>query len=221
MRKNEYSIVVLSCDRYEPCWKAFFTLLDKYFKDHPKVYLVTESKTCKYCDTINVDSNIWSVRFREALKVIPYDYVLVMLDDFFIRDYVDFKRIEDIDFKEGVICYNFEKNYREPLIHGEEWNIQRNNQVYLNSCQPSLWRKDLLIERLQEDKNPQEWELTCVNSPYVHYINNKDFIIDIGYRHQDLSIGFGITRGCLSRECKEFLESEGLCGEIVNHYPLL
>lgn len=217
----DYSILVLSCDKYEPCWKPFFTLLDKYWEGHPKTYLVTESKKCKYCDTINVDSNIWSVRFREALKTIDSEYVLVMLEDFFIRDYVDTDRIGEIEFKDGVICYNFEIDYRDPLIHGEKWDIQRNNQVYLNSCQPTLWKKDLLLERLRENKNPQEWETIVVNSPYIHYINNKDFIIDIGYRHQDLSIGWGITRGKLARECKEFLEKEGLLNEIIDYYPLL
>lgn len=216
-----YVILVLSCDKYEPCWKPFFALLDKYFKNHPKVYLVTESKTCPYCDTINVDSDVWSVRFREALKIIDSEYVLTMLDDFFIRDYVDVDRINEIEFKDGVICYNFEINYREPLIYGEKWCVQRNNQVYLNSCQPTLWRKDLLIERLKDNKNPQEWETMVVNSPYVHYINNEDFIIDIGYRHQDLSVGWGITRGKIAKECLEFLESEGLSDEIVNHYTLL
>ena len=219
--KDRYVILVLSCDKYEPCWKPFFTLLDKYWKNHPKVYLVTESKTCPYCETINVNSNVWTYRFREALKRIDSKYVLTMLDDFFIRREVDDDRINEIEFKDGVICYNFEINYREPLLRGNEWDVQRNNQVYLNSCQPSLWDRKLLIDRLNVAQNPQEWELTVIKSPYIHYINNKDFIIDIGYRHQDLSIGWGITRGVLTEECHKFLESEGLYDGTLGYYTLL
>ena len=221
MKKKDYSILVLSCDKYEPCWTPFFKLLDKYWESHPSVYLVTESKKCEYCKTINVDSDIWSQRFLGALREIESDYVLVMLDDFFIRDYVDVDRISDIEFTSDIICYNFEIDYREPALRLNEWDIQKNNQVYLNSCQPTLWDRKKLMQRLYCDLNPQEWELQNIDSRYIHFINNKDFIIDIGYRHQDLSVGWGITRGKLSRECKEFLEKEGLLNEIVNYYTLL
>ena len=221
MKKSDYVILVLSCDKYEPCWTPFFTLLDKYFTNHPKVYLVTETKKCEYCETINVDSDIWSKRFLEALRKIKNEYVLVMLDDFFIRDYVDVDRINDIEFTDDIICYNFELEYREPAVMLNEWDIQKNNQVYLNSCQPTLWCKSKLMQRLYNSLNPQEWELLRIDSKYIHFINNKDLIIDIGYRHQDLSIGWGITRGKLSRECRDFLEKEGLLNEIVDYYTLL
>lgn len=218
---KDYVILVLSCDKYWACWKPFFILLDKYWKNHPKVYLVTESKTCEYCDTINVNSDIWSVRFLGALREIECEHVLVMLDDFFIRGPVDSDRIDRIKFGDNDICYNFELEYREPALRLNEWDIQKNNQVYLNSCQPALWDRKKLMTRLYCDLNPQEWETQVIDSRYIHYINNQDFIIDIGYRHQDLSIGFGITRGKLSRECLEFLESEGLSDEIIDYYPLL
>ena len=221
MKKKDYVILVLSCDKYEPCWTPFFALLDKYWESHPKVYLVTESKKCKYCDTINIDSDIWSRRFLGALREIESEYVLVMLDDFFIRDYVDVDRINDIEFTRDTICYNFEIDYREPALRLNDWDIQKNNQVYLNSCQPTLWNRKLLMTRLYCDLNPQEWELQTIDSCFIHFINNQDFIIDIGYRHQDLSIGWGITRGKLARECKDFLEKEGLLNEIIYYYELL
>ena len=221
IKKNDYVILVLSCDKYEPCWTPFFKLLDKYWECHPKVYLVTETKKCEYCETINVDSDIWSKRFLEALRKIKNEYVLVMLDDFFIRDYVDVDRINDIEFTDDIICYNFELEYREPRERKEGWDIQKNNQVYLTSTQPSLWDRKKLMGLICDDMSPWDFELQVVDSPYNFYINNQDFIIDIGYRHQDLSIGWGITRSCLSQECKDFLESEGLLNEIIDYYRLL
>ena len=221
MKKKDYSILVLSCDKYEPCWTPFFKLLDKYWESHPSVYLVTESKKCEYCNTININSDIWSERFLGALREIESDYVLVMLDDFFIRDYVDVDRIDNIEFTSDIICYNFEIDYREPALRLNEWDIQKNNQVYLTSTQPSLWDRKKLITLIGDNMSPWEFELQVVDSPYDFYINNQNYIIDVGYRHQDLSIGWGITRGKLSRECKEFLEKEGLLDEIINYYPLL
>lgn len=214
-------LLILSCDKYEPCWKPFFTLLEKYYPHHPKCFLVTETKNCPYCKTINVDTPIWTNRFLKALRQIDDEEILVMLDDFFIRKPVDEERINNIQFTDDIICYNFEINIREPALRLREWDIQKNNQIYLNSCQPTLWNKKLLMQRLYNDLNPQEWETLIIDSPYIHMINNKDYIIDIGYRWQDLSIGWGITRGKITKECIEFLESEGLADEIINHYPIL
>ena len=126
-------ILVLSCDKYEPCWKPFFTLLEKYYPGHPKTFLVTETKTCPYCETININSDKWGIRFKGALNQLTDDDVLVMLDDFFIRDPVDAERISKIKTNNEIMCYNFEQDYREPLIKLKERNIKKNNQIYLNS----------------------------------------------------------------------------------------
>ena len=211
-------ILVLSCDKYEPCWKPFFTLLDKYYPNHPKCYLVCETKTCNYCETINANSNSWTYRFREALKKIEDDEVLVMLDDFFIRKPVDVSRIEKLKFTDDIACYNFESQYREPALHCKDWDIQKNNQTYLNSCQPTLWNRKVLIDRLDGDKSPQNWEWQVVDSPYIHFINTKGLIIDIGKTYD---MNWGIVRGKLSQECLTFLKSEGLADEIINYYALL
>ena len=208
--------LVLSCDSYSSLWELFFHFYDKYYPDHPKTYLVTETKTCPYCETINVNSQVWSVRFRWALEKIKSDKVLVLLDDFFIRSRVDSKRIENLKFTDDIICYNFELEYRKPVLQLNEWDIQANNQVYLNSCQPTLWDRDKLKERLNGDFSPQEWETQRVDSPYIHFINSKDYIIDVGYRHQPLSEGWGITRGRLTLECINFLKNE-----TVNYNALL
>ena len=213
-------ILVMSCDKYEICWEPFFKLLDKYYKGHPETYLLTETKNCPYCKTINIQGS-WTKRFKEALKQIDDNEILVMLDDFFIRKPVDIDRINKIKFTDDIICYNFELEYREPLIELKEWDIQKNNQEYLNSCQPTIWNKKLLIERLNCDMTPQEWETQIINSPYIHFINNKDYIIDIGYRHQELEKGWGITRGKITKECIDFLESEGLADEIKHYYTIL
>ena len=63
-------IVVMSCDKYKSCWKPFFTLLDKYWGNHPKAVLVCETEECPYCETINIPSDIWTTRLRKALEVI-------------------------------------------------------------------------------------------------------------------------------------------------------
>lgn len=211
-------ILVLSCDKYKPCWKPFFTLLDKYYPNHPECYLVCETKKCDYCKTINVDNQSWTYRFQKALEQIKDDQVLVLLDDFFIREPVDYKRIESLKFTNNIACYNFEQQYREPALHCEGWDIQKNKQVYLNSCQPTLWNRKVIIERLNMDKSPQDWEWQIIDSPYIHFINNQGLIINIG---KTCDMNWGIVRGKISKECLDFLESEGLADDIIDYYPLL
>ena len=198
-------ILVLSCDKYKSCWKPFFALLNKYYPTHPECYLVTETEKCSYCKTININNQSWTYRFKEALKQINDNEILVMLDDFFIRQPVDYKRIEKIKFTDDIACYNFEQEYREPALRCKEWDIQKNNQVYLNSCQPTLWNKKVLLEKLNEDKSPQDWEWIQIDSPYIHFINNQNLIIDIGKTYD---MNWGIVRGKISQECLDFLEKE-------------
>lgn len=213
---DNLSILVLSCDKYKNTWKPFFTLLDRYYTNHNETYLSTETLYSSGADwVINVNSDIWTKRFREALKIIDTDYVLVMLDDFFIREKVNDKLIakalSTIEKDKNIAVINFEKDYRKSLRYNDCFNKQLNNQVYLNSCQPSIWNREILIDRLKENETAWVWETKVINSPYIHLINNNqnDFIIDVGYRHQPIEIGWGITRGRLTNECKAFLEKKG------------
>lgn len=201
----DFSIVVLSCDKYNSTWPAFFGLLNRYYSNHPKTYLITETKKCSLADeTINIDSDIWSERIREGLKQVQENYVLIMLDDFFLRAKVDEDRIKAIKFKNNDIVYNFEKKYRE-CQDNNEWALQFQNQMYLNSCQPSLWDKERLINSLSKNQNPWEWEMTIVNSEYNYYLNNGSTIMDIGMGVYP----WGITKGQITRECQTALNTEG------------
>lgn len=210
-------ILVLSCDAYSYVWPTFFTLLDKYYPHHPEVYLSTETKQCDFCKTIKTNSQVWTERFKSALEQIPDDYVLVMLEDFFIRKPVNEQEILDAEkimqSNKNVIVCNFELQYRKGITTVyPKYEKQMNKQTYLNSCQPSLWNRKLLINRLQKPQTAWEWETSVIDSPYMHLINNtKEYIIDVGYRHQPIEKGgWGITRGKVSQECLDFLKSENL-----------
>jgi hypothetical protein len=205
------SLVVLSSDGYSQYWDWFFALKNKYWQDCPyKTYLITETKTCHQCETINVASPIWTERVRKGLsKIKGRGNVLIMLEDYFIRQPVNQKRIDEAEklLTEEVASFNFEQNYRDVPVEKNSWGLQKNNQVYLNSTQPSFWRKITLMNRLREKLNAWDWELKVVDSIYEHWINTGDQIIDTGYRHGQ---EFGIKQGKMTKECELFLKKEGL-----------
>lgn len=85
------------------------------------------------------------------------DYVLLMLDDMLLRQPVNEELIKDalkvLENNPKVAVINFEKNYREALPFSENWVEQKQNQMYLHSCQPSLWRRTALIDNLKKDED--------------------------------------------------------------------
>jgi hypothetical protein len=202
-------VLIMSCDSYNDTWLPFSILYNKYFPNNYKTYIVTETKTCPYFDTIK-KTGAWTKRLKEALQELDSEYVLLMLDDYFIHSKVDIKRIEQClnDIKlTNAIVYNFEFKYRQCVELNNRYDIQLNNQHYLNSTQPSIWNRQRLIERLDKEQTAQEWELTKIDSEYIHLINNtNEKIIDIGYdiNHKP----WGIVQGKWSRETKELFDRE-------------
>ena len=202
-------VLVMSCDSYNDTWLPFSILYNKYFPNNYKTYIVTETKTCSYFDTIK-KTGAWTKRLREALCELDSEYVLLMLDDYFIHDKVDLERIKETLrlFDDKTATFNFELDYRPSKQYYENWNKQFNNQAYLNSTQPSIHNRLKLIERLDKDQTPWEWELTKLDSKYYFFINDGKPIINTGYdlNHKP----WGIVQGKWSRETKELFDKEGI-----------
>lgn len=203
------SVLIMSCDGYSDLWQPFYELYKKYWNPPYKTYLCNETKDCEYFETIKTQGE-WTTRLRKALEQIDSEYVLLMLDDFFIREYVDQERITRVlaDFKTDTAVYNFEKVFDTKTQNEETEGFKQriNKDSYLNSCQPSIHNRKKLLERLQEDMNAWQWETKTVDSPYKFYINCEEWIIDVGHRRK--REGFGITRGKWTEECIEFLKKE-------------
>ena len=201
-----YSIIMMSCDKYKCLAPAFDACMDRYYPNHPSIHHI-------------FGEDIWSKRLREGLEYIIDDYVLVMLDDMLIRQPVNEELIEDalkvLENNPDVAVVNFEKNYREALPFSENWLKQKDNQMYLHSCQPSLWRRAALIDNLKRDEDAWSWEMTWVNNSWTYLINKDVDIIDIG-RTNDLN--WGVSRGRLTPEFKRFLEYEDLFSNEIQDF---
>jgi hypothetical protein len=201
----------MSCDKYEDTWKPFFQLKEKYWQTDIPTYVGTETKDCKYANTIKTVGS-WTSRVRQTLEQIDSDYVIFMLDDFFIREYVDQERIIKLieKFDENAAVYNFEQSYDYTDKDDKYgFKLRRNQSQYLCSCQPSLWNRKILIEYLQEDMTPHEWELQIKDTPYRHYINASELIINIGY-YIPKREAWGIVAGKWAKEMVDLDKKESL-----------
>ena len=84
--------------------------------------------------------------------------------------------------------------------------------MYLHSCQPSLWRREALIDNLLKDEDAWAWEMTWINNNWIYLINKGMDIIDVGTTN---NFNWGIARGRLTDEFKDFLIHENLYSDEI------
>ena len=157
---NRITILVNSCDTYDDLWFAFFTLLKKYWNplDIP-IILNTESVDCFY-DGLNIkcvhpqDKNVpYGERLLNALKYVDTEYVIIMLDDFFLRESVNADDITQIvnwmDNDKNIVYFNCDCT---PVY--ADWEVEKypgykripwGNEYTLN-MQVAVWRTKKLVK---------------------------------------------------------------------------
>lgn len=84
---RDCALLVVSCDAYSDLWKPFFTLLDRNWPDCPyTVYLGSGSQSMPGVTALSSQGGRdWSRCMIDYLMQLEQDYILVMLDDFFLR----------------------------------------------------------------------------------------------------------------------------------------
>ena len=156
--KNDYAVLILSCDKYSDTWYPFFSSYSKFWKyDKTKIYLVTNN--IEFNGVINLttiktgDETSWSSKVRIALKSICEKYILVLLDDYFLIDNVSTDEIRDL--------YTFIESDNVDylcLIPSQKKNVYKDNismiskkNLYGKTLQPAFWRKDYFQSCLYND----------------------------------------------------------------------
>lgn len=206
-------IFVASCDKNEDTFELFHHCMEKYWKNHPEIIYKTETIKNPYYKTINKNEPLdkWSKGIREALQEIDDDIVLFMIDDIFIHNPVDVKRIKYIEknLKGNIAMFNLEKSFDENDIETdlEGFKLRQKGSLYQLSLMCGVWQKDKLIDILSTDSDPWSIEYKQDTKGYDFYINSGDFILDWGYRTW---VQKGLVRGKWTRSMVEFADKEGI-----------
>lgn len=198
MKNNRATVLVFSCDKYEDVWYPFFTLMDKYWSDcRYRILLNTESKSCNVplkniqVDTLNLytssESNIpYGRRCKDHLKNIDSEYVITLMDDFFIRSKVDtdcLERImdwmdEDPQIASFCLLHHDDRHSCKYLRKEKKYENFSLRPRYCNhnyDMQACVWRKSVLYNSWKDFMSPWEWEGPA---------NYRSF--DDGFRYYDL-----------------------------------
>lgn len=199
---NNTSVLIYSCDAYSDVWNPFFTLFWRYWDCPFPVYLTTETKKCHEpaVMTLNTQGDTWTERIRKAVEEIPTKYVICMCEDMFFRrevkqDVIE-KCIQGMETNELAANFNFEKDYNGAVGgYYAGFGKKPSGRNFQKSCQPTLWRRSVLLELLDVKMNPWEWEESEALEMYEYYAFTgeiNDLVFEYGYRHGDW---FGIRKG--------------------------
>lgn len=199
---EDLSIVVSSCDRYSNMWEPFFTSL---FKNWPSltsensdvpIYLIANEKSYEHSrvTTLNIEgADNWSNNLIAALKKVDTKYVLISLDDYWIDDIINEKRLSELFGlmqSEKIAMLQLSDNdprYHDgkphPFVPGVVYRDKFSH--YKASLQMAIWDKNALLSILRPGEDPWTFEiagsirahgypgnfLSLMRYEPIHYIN--------------------------------------------------
>jgi hypothetical protein len=162
------SILVSSCDAYADLWRPFFSLFWKYWGDCPfKVFLGTNTLTFSHPQVTSLHSDkglSWADNFRDYLDAIETTHLLMMLDDFFLKQRVK----TDIVIEAISLAHELEAHcvrlFPQPpptvrVFGVKNFGILEVGSPYRVSTQAAIWRKDSLLRLLRPGESIWEFEV--------------------------------------------------------------
>lgn len=221
---NKISLIFNTCDKYECLWNGFFTLWNKYWPgfDAP-IILNTETKEFAFANysikrpVFVKETPTWSERLYASLKSVETPYVLLALDDFYLKSPVDTETlnmcIAQMDKDESVKLFTFGwqpgKN-RQCEFSDDRFEERGRFAPYRVNAQIALWRVSYLLKIIKLYENPWEFELngsfrsSIYGGRLFSLKKNAPLVFDYDW-------GFLIVRGKLNREVSEyFVKNEGI-----------
>lgn len=233
------TMLVNSCDAYSDTWYPLFKILNEEWQDRPyDIILNTESKKFDYGNmnirTLSLfkegEKDRWGKRLIETLKRIDTPYVLMYLDDFFVKSPVNQsfldKCIENLDKNEDVAVFSLMPTRGENIADNRFEGFERRPQdgEYRLNCQAAIWRKDILIKLIRPHENPWQWEI--LGNPRSRFVKEGFYSLIDGYPppfDYDLKGWTGLVRGKWVRTVVEpifakhgieiDLEKRGVCDD--------
>lgn len=213
--KKDVKIIVMSCDKNKDLFEPFFHCMEKYWVAHPEIIYSTETAINPYYKTIplNYNLNQWTRRLRETIQQVGSKYVLIMVDDIFLRKPVEpMFVLECMDaFQNPNACgINFEGSFDradKPSLYSSHLLLRNPNGKYKSSVMCQLFDSKKFLSLLTVDTDPWRYERYTFGGGYDYYITFNNSQLSWGWDHRT---HFGIAGGKWDRQTAEFLTKEGL-----------
>jgi hypothetical protein len=166
----KYSLVILSNYKYRDLWP----INNHYLKNNwPEIYddtyIITDKSDISSVGdvkVITVPSESFSERIHFSVREIEADYIVLLLDDYFltkkinndkINYIVEFMIKNKVDYVRVFKVPRQKKKKMEP--NSELYKIDLNINYAVN-LQPGIWRKEALLNISEGNMNPWEFEVS-------------------------------------------------------------
>lgn len=167
-KANDLCIYISSFDGYTDVWNGFFKRFEKFWPDCPYPrYLGCNQKTADYKDLTILHTKgmpDWSTGVIEHLSQIKEDYILLLLEDYYLSKKVDTDLIETMFGYVKTLDLAYLSLFAYPptdtAIQGYPL-IGFNSQAMQNrmNTQAAIWKKEVLIDLLRKGESPWEFEI--------------------------------------------------------------
>lgn len=170
---KKLTILVNSSDNYVDCLGPFFLLLKRYWNPQG-IQILLNTETVEYsmdgldikCVHPKKPDAPYGERMLNALEYVQTKYVVLMLEDFFLREHVKEKEIENILTwmeRDSSITY-FNCDVTPTWFNWESKKYSNYKRVppgnaYTLNMQAAIWRTERLRKYWTPDVSPWEWEL--------------------------------------------------------------
>lgn len=218
---NDVAIVVCSCDKYRSVWTPFFKLLEKNLDTtHADIFLLTETAEIPqetlsfWCQKmggvkhIRCNEKVWSKRIKDSLRQIENEYIFFLLEDFFPQAPVDTNQLKKLvgwmRDDERISAIRIFPFWEECIFAWTKYKdnflvIDRNYKERVNA-QATIWRKERLIEILDDSESAWQFEILASNrsrkDPYLYLGYYEPWPLNGIFPYQFApAYGYGITAG--------------------------
>lgn len=164
----KFAIVCVSCDKFSSLWSIFFERFEKYWGGpNLKKYIVTNYKDSNNIDwqSINVGPDLsWSSNLIKALQEIKEENIIFLLEDAPLKDFISNEEITNVLFYFQEIEMNY-LNLKSTPLPSSKYQTKTGfrkipkDMPYRTSFAPSIWKKDVLINLLDENESAWEFEI--------------------------------------------------------------
>jgi hypothetical protein len=182
------TMLIGTCDSYCFLWENFALLCNANWSVESKKIFVSETKRAEIdgYDTHLPGKICWTNRIISALEEVKTDYVFFVLEDYFLTEHITQEEIDlYIEFMEEKKA---NKIMIEPLSYLMKYNMKNHNKFkgrfvykvedysdFISSIQPSLWRKDYLLQLLKPEWSP--WDFECTGTDLIKGKDNRVYNI--------------------------------------------
>lgn len=160
------TLYILTSDKTCEILPVMMYLVDKYWDYDVKILGFSKYDDSRFVSIANKQESIqkWTRYLYDYFSKIDDEYVTIILDDFFLLDYPDQSAFESaFSYLNKEEVKRVELGITSSICHYKKYDkdflAYTQASDYRITCQPSIWKREYLLEFLNNDWTPWEFEV--------------------------------------------------------------